>query len=94
MQSVLGALPDRTGHMTQTMLPSATPARPRHGQENTLNPLRYHAMINSVRIPQPAPIDEQPRRFRRGALLSGLLMLILGVAALVFGPSLVQDVTG
>lgn len=79
--------------MTQTMLPSAPPAHTRYGQENTLNPLRYHAMVNPVRIPQPAPLDEQPRR-RRGAIVSGLVMLVVAVAALVFGTTVIHDVTG
>ena len=72
--------------MTSTLAPKNPTAHPRHAQEAPLNPLRYHAMINPARIPEPVSLPR--RRFRPAALVGSIVALAVVGAAVLFGPLL------
>ncbi|GHD44676.1 hypothetical protein D9V29_02980 [Mycetocola manganoxydans] len=75
--------------MTSSIAPET--ALTRRERQRQLNPLRYHAMINPARIPEPVHFEPGPKRLSATALLLGLGSLLVGftiiapIAALVFG---------
>lgn len=72
--------------MTSSTAPISPPNRPRHAQEAPLNPLRYHAMVNPIRIPEPVTPASRRRRFRPAALVLGLVAIAAVGAAVLAGP--------
>ncbi|MBG6238693.1 hypothetical protein IWX78_001665 [Mycetocola sp. CAN_C7] len=66
--------------MTSSLTPHPVTRRER---QQTLNPLRYHAMINPVRIPEPVHIEPQPKRLSVTALVLGLSSMLVGFTVIV-----------
>lgn len=77
--------------MTYPTAPKNTSLRPRPAREVPLNPLRYHAMVNPARIPEPAPLRRSRRRWPAIAWL-GIIAALLAVA-IATAPTLVALLT-
>ena len=72
--------------MTTSAAHSHTPRSPDRAQEVPLNPLRYHAMVNPARIPEPAP---PLRTRRRWPAIVGLgLTAVVAAVAVAAGPTI------
>jgi hypothetical protein len=75
--------------MTSSIAPES--ALTRRERQQQLNPLRYHAMINPARIPEPVHLEPGPKRLSVTALVLGLGSMLVGftvlvpIAAIVFG---------
>ena len=67
--------------MTQSALPE--PVLTRRERQRELNPLRYHAVADPVRIPEAVATDVEPKRLSVTALVLGLSSLLLGFTVIV-----------
>lgn len=77
--------------MTYPAVPTPITRRER---QRELNPMRYHPMVNPVRIPEPALLDPQPRRLSVTALVLGLSSVLFGFTVLVPLAAIVVGVLG
>ncbi|GGE93228.1 hypothetical protein [Mycetocola zhadangensis] len=68
--------------MTTSAAHSPTPHPTGRAPETPLNPLRYHAMVNPIRIPEPTP-PRRPRRRWPAIAGLGFTAVLLAVAVAV-----------